>query len=165
MTATQVFMSFLKETLSLRSYAHVKYVMMFDSGNKFFRKRPLYRDNFVEDYLSRNHRNLYRFMTRFFILAPNALPVGAEHNIDMPYFPFFRDKVNNQWNKHSVNGLAVKNFRFLWHTFLVKFVESDKSFHSPFIKEEIKGIEYRFKNLDKLSEYQEIKNKITQGKW
>lgn len=165
MTATQVFMRFLKETFDRKSYQHILFTIKHNSGNKYFSKRPLYRDNFVEGYCSRNHRNLYCFMTRFCCLAPNVLPIGKSYIIDAPYFPFFHDNAKRHWLIQSVNGLAVKNFRFLWHTFLEKFVESEKSFHSPFRKEEIKGIEYRFKNLDKISEYQEIKNKISQGKW
>ena len=44
---------------------------MNDNGNKYFRKRRLYKNTFVEDYLSRNNRALNNFMTRLFILAPN----------------------------------------------------------------------------------------------
>lgn len=165
MTATQVFMRFLKETFDLRSYQYIMHVIKHNSGNKFFSKRSLYRDNFVEGYCSRNNRNLYCFMTRFCCLAPNVLPVGNVYSTDAPYFQFFYKKAKRGWSTHSVNGLAVKNFRYLWHTFLENFVESEKSFHSPFRKEEIKGIEYRFKNLDRLQEWKEKKNKISQGEW
>lgn len=46
---------------------------MNDNGNKYFRKRRLYKNTFVEDYLSRNNRTLSNFMTRMFILAPNLI--------------------------------------------------------------------------------------------
>ena len=71
MTATQVFLLFLKKNCILQEYLFFRNIIMNDNGNRFFRKRRLYKNTFVEDYLSRNNRTLSNFMTRMFILAPN----------------------------------------------------------------------------------------------
>jgi hypothetical protein len=71
MTATQVFLMFLKKCLTHEEYMFFRNTIMYDNGNKYFRKRRLYKNDFVEGYLSRNNRTLSNFMTRLFILAPN----------------------------------------------------------------------------------------------
>ena len=71
MTATQVFLLFLKKNCILEEYLFFRNTIMNNNGNRYFRKRRLYKNTFVEDYLSRNNRTLSNFMTRMFILAPN----------------------------------------------------------------------------------------------
>jgi hypothetical protein len=71
MTATQVFLLFLKDNCTIDELRFFKWAIMKQTGNRYFRKRPLFKPTFVEDYLSRNNRALNNFMTRLFILAPN----------------------------------------------------------------------------------------------
>lgn len=159
MTATQVFMRFLKESLGMKQYAFVMYVIMHDSGNKYFSNRPLYRRNFVEGYLSRHNKTLYGFATRFLMLAKNVMPMGHYTYLNNPFKKHMK-KVANRNYASSVNGAFVNLFRNDWHEFLEKYVDTEKSFHSNFRKDEINGVEYKFKNLDKLDEWKMISSLI-----
>ena len=73
MTATQVFLLFLKKKCSRGEYFFFRDIIMHNRGNKYFKKRPLFKEDFVERYLSNNGRTLYGFMTRIFILVPNLV--------------------------------------------------------------------------------------------
>lgn len=166
MTATQVFIMFLKKCCTLDEYLFFRNTIMFDNGNKFFKKRRLYKNTFVEDYLSRNNRTLSNFMTRMFILAPNL----ANKSYNNPRYLMIRDswcnehegkkyqkKKNFNGRTYSIkavvrwrggNGMYVNYYKRKWNQFLREYIESDKSFRSPFKK----GEEYEFKLKKKVWE-------------
>lgn len=164
MTATQVFLMFLKKNCILDEYLFFRNIIMNDNGNKYFRKRRLYKNTFVEDYLSRNNRALNNFMTRLFILAPNL-----KHKLyKNPRFFIIRDtwikehgnklyeiQVRNvkgevlltrpritKWYEHKGVGMYVVYYRRLWNKFLKEYIDdSEKKINSPFKKGEC----YNFK--------------------
>lgn len=149
MTATQVFLMFLKERCTLKEYLFFKHTITKNHGNKFFRKRKLYHDDFVEKYLSRNNRALNNFMTRMFILAPNLCHNKARN----PRWKMLVDEYNKKqielgsakrflW---GLNGMYVNYYRREWNKFLREHIESDKKFNSPFKKKE----EYSFRYKEK----------------
>lgn len=148
MTATQVFILFLKKRCTIKEYLFFKKVIMKDNGNKFFRIRPLYKNTFVEDYLSRNNRTLSNFMTRVFILAPNLVKKRC-------YNPRF-ELIQRKYNDHQVYvgsgrrfmpfraGMYVEYYRKEWNKFLREHIVSEKKINSPFKK----GEKYDFKYKD-----------------
>jgi len=141
MTATQVFLMFLKKCLIHEEYMFFRNTIMYDNGNKYFRKRRLYKNDFVEGYLSRNNRALDNFMTRLFILAPNLIDKRALN-------PRWR-RIIEEWgisHKHKFRpyrgGSYVNFYRSEWNKFLKKYIDdSEKSIHSPFKN----GETYKFK--------------------
>lgn len=142
MTATQVFLMFLKKNCILDEYLFFRNIIMNDNGNKYFRKRRLYKNTFVEDYLSRNNRALNNFMTRLFILAPNL-----KHKLyKNPRFFIIRDTwIKEHGNKpyeYKCVGMYVVYYRRLWNKFLKEYIDdSEKKINSPFKKGEC----YNFK--------------------
>lgn len=148
MTATQVFILFLKKRCTIKEYLFFKSVIMKDNGNKFFRIRPLYKNTFVEDYLSRNNRTLSNFMTRVFILAPNLVKKRC-------YNPRL-ELIQRKYNDHQAYvgsdrrfmsfraGMYVEYYRKEWNKFLREHIVSEKKINSPFKK----GEKYDFKYKD-----------------
>lgn len=154
MTATQLLFLFLKEECIIDEMRFFKYVILKDCGNKYFRKRPLFKPTFVEDYLARNNRALNNFITRLFILAPNIVKLKHVN----PRWKMIRDDFNNRnlgkrhtvkikdWFgnetgetrtvpirfKYHLNGMYVNYYRRKWNQFLRDKIESDKKFNSPF---------------------------------
>lgn len=165
MTATQVFLRFLKQCLMHEEYMFFRNTIMYDNGNKYFRKRRLYKNDFVEGYLSRNHRALDNFMTRIFILAPNLKNKNyknprlnmirtawkAEHEgktyeikIKKAYTEevLFTRQRTVQWDCYKGTGMYIEYYKRLWNKFLKEHIDdSEKSIHSPFKK----GETYEFK--------------------
>ena len=77
MTATQVFMLFLKKELSVSEYLFfMHHLSRKRRGGKV---RPVLRKGFVEEYLCRTRRTLGGFMTRVFVLCPNLLLCGLDN--------------------------------------------------------------------------------------
>ena len=155
MTATQLLFFFLKEECTIEEKKFFKQIILGDNGNKFFRKRPLYKPTFVEDYLSRNNRALNNFMTRLFILAPNLV----DNKLRNPRWRIIKEnyekenlgkkrivKVKDFWGNETgeiklINkrfmpwrgtGMYVNYYRRKWNQFLKEKIESDKKFNSPF---------------------------------
>ena len=165
MTATQVFLLFLKKNCTLDEYLFFRNTIMNDNGNKYFRRRRLYKNTFVEDYLSRNNRTLSNFMTRMFILAPNlkhkvyknprykmirsewiAEHSGKEYYIDVKSIDtgevLFRRKHVTGWKEYQGLGMYVEYYKRLWNKFLREHIDdSEKKFNSPFKK----GESYNFR--------------------
>ena len=160
MKATQLFFFFLKQECTLQEYRFFKKTIVDNHGNKYFRKRPLYKPTFVEDYLSRNNRALNNFMTRMFILAPN-LTILCHNN---PRFKMIAREFNERnkdkgirfkmegyagdivLSRPSFNyargvGMYVRYYQRKWNKFLRENVVSDKKINSPFKK----GETYDFK--------------------
>lgn len=162
MTATQLFFLFLKEECTIDEMRFFKWAVMKNPDNKYFRKRPLFKPTFVEDYLSRNNRALNNFMTRLFILAPSLK--NARHRnprwkmIKNDFIQRNEGKVikykEKSWIDDSIVwrerpcyfknfncGMYVNYYRRKWNQFLNEKIESDKKFNSPFKK----GESYDFK--------------------
>lgn len=141
MTATQVFLTFLRETCTYQEYLFFGRIISSDCGNKYFKKRPLYKRDFVEGYLSRNNRHLGNFMTRLFILAPNLIE-KREYN------PRWAKIVKNhtrtrreqsRWSNFRGKGVYFNYYRNLWYAWLnsrIDWVETRKRMYSPFKKGE-----------------------------
>ena len=131
---------------------------MKNPDNKYFRKRPLYKPTFVEDYLSRNNRTLSNFMTRLFILAPSlknyryrnprwhAIAKGYnERNVGKSYLvkeeDWFGNETGNVYRRpcmfHTFRaGMYIRYYQRKWNQFLNEKIESEKKFNSPFKKGE-----------------------------
>jgi hypothetical protein len=154
MTATQVFMLFLKDTCTIDELRFFKQIIMKDCGNKYFMKRPLFTPTFVEDYLARNNRALNNFMTRLFILAPNLEKLKFTN----PRWHYIRREfgIRNKGKEYTAriynwdgsptgyfkkklvvfhpfrSGMYVNYYRRAWNKFLRENIESEKKFNSPF---------------------------------
>lgn len=142
MTATQVFLLFLKKNCTLDEYLFWEQIVTRDNGNKFFKKRPLFKPTFVEDYLSRNNRALNNFMIRMFILAPNLVKKRQNN----PRYNILKSNWHKNhkhiWRPWLGSGAYVEYYRREWNRFLKGCIdESDKKFSSPFKK----GETYNFK--------------------
>ena len=137
MTATQVFIQFLRETCTFQEYLFFRHIISHDNGNKYFRKRPLFKPDFVEGYLSRNNRPLAGFMSRIFVLAPN-LTKKANLNPRWGYLI----KTWTGRRMYYSKGRYVLYYRRNWRYWLEKRVDvGDKKLCSPFKK----GESYNFK--------------------
>ena len=165
MTATQVFILFLKNKCTKDEYLFFRNIIMYDNGNRYFRRRPLYKNTFVEDYLSRNNRTLSNFMTRMFILAPNLKKQmwknpryyiirngwKAEHE-GKEYTKYIKSAQTGavlftrkrivKWEEFKATGMYVQYYKRLWNKFLRECIDdSEKKINSPFKK----GETYNFK--------------------
>ena len=137
MTATQVFIQFLRETCTFQEYLFFRHIISHDNGNKYFRNRPLFKPDFVEGYLSRNNRPLAGFMSRVFVLAPN---LTRKSNLN-PRWGFIIKTWRGRRGMYS-KGRYVLYYRRMWRYWLEKRVEvTDKKLCSPFKK----GETYDFK--------------------
>ena len=168
MTATQVLFLFLKEECTIDEMRFFKDCIMKNPDNKYFRKRPLFKPTFVEDYLSRNSRCLNNFMTRLFILAPSIIRLRSLNPrwlaIQVDYNrrnkgKYVRRKIYNWYGTETgethlspcvfrcfQSGMYVNYYRRKWNEFLNKRIESDKKFNSPFKKGE--SYNFRLKTND-----------------
>lgn len=146
MTATQLFMTFLRETCTIHEYMFFSNIIGKDNGNKYFRKRPLFKPDFVEGYLSRNNRCLREFMGRLFVLAPNLV----EKRIDNPRWRWLLVSFGSmqRFKLWKAKGLYVCMYKRRWNSWLDKrVIVTDKKLKSPFKK----GETYDFQLNDKSS--------------
>lgn len=165
MTATQVFLLFLKKNCILEEYLFFRNTIMNNNGNRYFRKRRLYKNTFVEDYLSRNNRTLSNFMTRMFILAPNLINNmhenpryyiirnrwKAEHE-GKEYTKYIKSAQTGavlfarkgivKWEEFRGTRMYFRYYTRLWNKFLREYIDdSEKKINSPFKK----GESYNFR--------------------
>ena len=158
MTATQLFFLFLKEECTIDEMRFFKWAVMKHPDNKYFRKRPLFKPTFVEDYLARNNRTLSNFMTRLFILAPSLHRARCknprwamiwkgynERNEGKTILVNIRDWCGNKTGEtfrkpcefRRFNcGMYIRYYQRKWNQFLNEKIESEKKFNSPFKKGE-----------------------------
>ena len=163
MTATQVFLAFLKKECSLKEYMFFKHIITEYHGNRYFKNRKIYKNTFVEDYLSRNNRALNNFMTRLFILAPNLVGCrkdnsrfyrlvddwrkaheGKEYYKEFTWHDGTKSSVpfKVRFNYGKSSGLYVQLYKRKWNKFLREYIDdSEKKISSPFKK----GEAYSFK--------------------
>lgn len=133
MTATQVFVQFLKETCTFQEFLFFQQIICQDNGNKYFRTRPLFKRDFVEGYLSRNERPLVGFMSRIFVLAPN-LTKKSYYN---PRWSWIRRHWRMRRNIRSF-GPYVNYYKRSWRHWLETRVDvTDKKLGSPFKRGEV----------------------------
>ena len=118
----------------------------FDHGNKYFKKRKLFKETFAEDYLSRNNRALNNLMTRMFVLVPNLTKKANEN----PRFLALREKFFFKHNHYPYSlGGYVNYYKREWNKFLRENIdESTKKFNSPFKKGET--YDFKLKKKDDL---------------
>lgn len=168
MTATQLFFLFLKNECTIDEMRFFKWAVMKEPENKYFRKRPLFRPTFVEDYLSNNGRALNNFMTRLFILAPSL----NNHRHRNPRWRIIKNEYNKRnegksllvkikdWDGNETgetyrrpcvfrdfnSGMYIKYYQRKWNEFLKENIESEKKFNSPFKKGESYDFKLKTKN-------------------
>jgi len=158
MTATQVLFLFLKEECTIKEMRFLKWCIMKNPENRYFRKRPLFKPTFVEDYLSRNNRCLNNFMTRLFILAPSIkkyrnhnprwIAIGTDYtkrnhgkHVRKKVYDWYGTEIGETYLLPCVFrefqcGMYVNYYRRKWNEFLNTKIESEKKFNSPFKKGE-----------------------------
>lgn len=164
MTATQIYLRFLKEELTMREYQFFMH-FMYNHGNRYFRNRmfdrKLFHETFVEDYLSRNNRPLCSFMKRMFILAPNLkrrMRMNPRHTMIVREWKTTHDltkKYKTKWGRVQQNrfkfeyltGMYVNYYNRKWYAFLEKWVdkETSPSIYEWFRKD--KKLEFNLKSV------------------
>ena len=146
MTATQLFLQFLRENCTVGEYLFFRDIISHNPGNRYFKTRPLFKKDFVEGYLSRNNRQLRSFVSRLFILAPNLV----KRRNSNPRWQMLRDRYKDDqdhfWREWWVSvmnskgtGVYVMHYTNLWHKFLderVDWKNSNKRLCSCFRKGE-----------------------------
>lgn len=150
MTATQVFVLFLKKELSPSEYLFfMHYLSKRRRGGK---AKPVLRKGFVEEYLSRTRRTFGGFMTRVFVLCPSLLRCGLDnptykkiYDSIRPHY-FGRYRITNEEDAYyfrtHVNSKCVSVYRDRWRNFLYKHIRSEKKLNSPFKEGETYSYEY-----------------------
>ena len=151
MTATQVFMLFLKKELSVSEYLFfMHHLSRRRRGGKV---KPVLGKGFVEEYLSRTRRTLGGFMTRVFVLCPNLLRCGLDnptykkiYDSIMPHY-YGRYRITREedeyYFKTHVNSKCVSVYRDRWRWFLEKHITSEKKFNSVYKEGETYSYEYK----------------------
>ena len=136
MTATQLFLQFLRENCTLGEYLFFREIISHNPGNRYFKTRPLFKKDFVEGYLSRNNRQLRSFVTRLFILAPNLVKRRISNPRWQMLYDRYKDEedVERYWRhwwigvmNKSGTGVYIMYYRSLWYKFLEERVDWSKS--------------------------------------
>ena len=149
MTATQIFILFLKQELSPSEYIFfMHYLSKKRRGGK---AKPVLRKGFVEEYLSRTRRTFGGFMTRLFVLCPSLLRCGLDNPTYMQIYKDIRPIYYGKFCSPSdddyffwrrVNSKCVSVYRYKWHAFLEKHIISEKKFNSVYKEGETYSYEY-----------------------
>ena len=150
MTATEVFLLFLKKDLSMNEYLFfMHHLSRRRRGGKV---KPVLGKGFVEDYLSRTNRTLGGFMTRLFVLCPSLLRYGADnptykriYDYIRPHY-FGRYRISTEEDAYyfrtHVNSKCVSVYRERWRDFLYHNIKSEKKFNSVYKEGEVYSYEY-----------------------
>ena len=151
MTATQVFMLFLKKELSVSEYLFFMHHL--SKRRRGGKVRPVLGKGFVEDYLCRTRSTLGGFMTRVFVLCPNLLNCGLDNpryrkiynDIRPRYFGRFSipSEMDAYYFRIHVNSKCVSVYRDRWRWFLEKHITSEKKFNSIYKEGETYSYEYK----------------------
>ena len=142
MTATQIFLIFLKNELADGEYQFFMH-HLYNHGNTFYKNRKhnriLFHDTFVEDYLARNNRPLYGFIKRLFVLAPNLKHLAyknpryrkvkldwiTNHDLSKTFHDRRGIVRHVQFQAKNHMGLYVNYYNKKWHEFLDKWIDKD----------------------------------------
>lgn len=134
MTATQLFLQFLRENCTLGEYLFFREIISHNPGNRYFKTRPLFKNDFVEGYLSRNNRQLRSFISRLFILAPNLVKRRNSNPRWQMLYDRYKDDQDHFWRDWWVSvmnkkgtGVYIMHYRSLWYKFLDERVDWSKS--------------------------------------
>ena len=149
MTATQVFLLFLKKECSVNEY--IFFMHHLSRRRRGGKVKPVLRKGFVEDYLCRTHRTFGGFMARVFVLCPNLLRYG----MDNPRYRKICESIRPHYGRYvimnsedayyfktDVNSKCVSVYRGRWQRFLAKHIRSEKKMYSPYKEGEFYSYEY-----------------------
>lgn len=146
MTATQVFVLFLKKELSPSEYLFfMHYLSKRRRGGKV---RPVLRKGFVEEYLCKTRRTFGGFMTRVFVLCPSLLRCGMDNPRykkiydDIRPHHFITSEEDAYCFRTHVNSKCVSVYRDRWRNFLYKHIRSEKKLNSVYKEGETYSYEY-----------------------
>lgn len=149
MTATQVFMLFLKKELPINEYLFFMHHL--SRRRKGGKVKPVLEKEFVEKYLCRANRTLGGFMTRLFVLCPNLLRYGMNNptynkiynGLKPRYFRWQQNEIDAYYFNKHVNSTCISVYRSKWHRFLEEHIKSDKKFNSIYKEGETYNYEYK----------------------
>lgn len=129
LTATQVFLFFLKYYCSRNEFLFFRHIIINKCGNRYFKKRRLWKDTLVESYLANNNRTMMGFMKRVFILAPNLIYWSNRNQVYREYL--------RQRHKIGKPSIFVNYYHKKWQQFLQAYVVPiNKPLYSRFRKGE-----------------------------
>lgn len=148
MTATEVFIKFLRTQLTSEEYIFFMYHL--SRKRRCGRVKPFLAKGCVEKYLSNTRRTLGGFMTRLFTLCPNLIIYGMDNP---KYKKIYQDvlkkhiyDISNDIEAHyfmkHINSKYVTIYRLKWRNFLREHVLSGKSDNSPYKQQENYSYEY-----------------------
>jgi hypothetical protein len=148
MTATQVFLLFLREELSPSEY--IFFMHHLSRRRRGGKVKPVLEKEFVEKYLCRTNRTFGGFMTRLFVLCPNLLRYGMDNpryrkiysGIRPLYFGTNPREEDEYFFKAHVNSKCVSIYRDKWRWFLEKHITSEKKLNSVYKEGETYSYEY-----------------------
>lgn len=145
MTATDVFLKFLKTELSMDEYLFFMHHL--SSKRRNGKVRPVLKRGCVEEYLSSTGRTLGGFMTRLFVLCPGLIRGGMDNPIYVKIHDeifrkyYYRDGEEYYFNLH-INSKYVSIYRTRWRNFLHLHIKSEKKIDSPYKEGELYSYEY-----------------------
>lgn len=148
MTATEVFVKFLKTELPPQEYLFFMYHLSRKRRNG--KCKPVLRKGYVEEYLSSKRRTLGGFMTRLFVICPSLVRYG--HN--NPLYVILEKQIQKKYHYHlnipedeyffnqHVHSKYVSLYRSKWRDFLRFHIKSEKKIDSPYKEFETYDYEY-----------------------
>ena len=139
MTATEIFVLFLKTELTVDEYLY--FMPILSARRRKGRAKPLLHKRSVENYLKEHRRTLYGYMTRVFKLCPNLINYAPNTKLYQLYYKrakkmhrAYEDDYEYLVTTHA-NCLFVRYYANKWHYFLTtKIVGGKGSYNSPFEK-------------------------------
>ena len=139
MTATDVFIRFLKTQLTTEEYLY--FVPILSQKRFKGRAKPILRKGYVEEYLSEHHRTLGGFMGRLFVVCPNLVKQIEMNPTYQRFYPYCKRHTNWYFYhndidfEHAVRKWAVSktiiHYRDRWRIFLKENI-GGSSYNAPF---------------------------------
>ena len=148
MTATEVFIKFLKTELTSEEYIFFMYHL--SRRRRCGHAKPFLAKGCVEEYLSNTRRTLGGFMTRLFVLCPNLIRYGMNNptyemvnkNVLRRFIYSLSNETDAYYFRQHVNSKYVSIYRTKWRNFLDSHILSEKSINSPYKQNESYSYEY-----------------------
>lgn len=137
MTATEIFVLFLKTELTVDEYLY--FMPILSTRRRKGKVKPLLYKDSVENYLKEHRRTLYGYMTRVFKLCPNLIRYAPNTKVYKKAYEYakkshraYEDDYDYFVTTHA-NCLFVRHYANKWHYFLTtKIVGGKGSYNSPF---------------------------------